>query len=131
MTTAHDAHEAHEAARSIGYPVVLKAAAGGGLGMAIVDCASMLTAEYDKVTAFAGRLFGDPSVFIERFLPRVRQAEVQILGLADGTVVTLGERECSAQRRHQKVAEEPPAPGLHRATRAKDAGCRPTRRRGR
>ena len=104
------------AAKEIGYPVMIKAAAGGGgMGMAVVTAAEALTAEYEKVTAFAGRLFGDPSVFIERFFPRVRHVEVQILGLPDGTVLAVAERECSVQRRHQKVAEETPSPGVDEA----------------
>ena len=104
------------AAKEIGYPVMIKAAAGGGgMGMAVVTAAEALTAEYEKVTAFAGRLFGDPSVFIERFFPRVRHVEVQILGLPDGTVLAVDERECSVQRRHQKVAEETPSPGVDEA----------------
>jgi len=104
------------AAKEIGFPVMIKAAAGGGgMGMAVVTAAEALTAEYEKVTAFAGRLFGDPSVFIERFFPRVRHVEVQILGLPDGTVLAVDERECSVQRRHQKVAEETPSPGVDEA----------------
>ena len=104
------------AAKEIGYPVMIKAAAGGGgMGMAVVTSPEALTAEYEKVTAFAGRLFGDPSVFIERFFPRVRHIEVQILGLSDGTVMAVDERECSVQRRHQKVAEETPSPGVDEA----------------
>ena len=102
------------AAKEIGYPVMIKAAAGGGgMGMAVVTVAGGADcAEYEKVTAFADRLFGDPSVFIERYFPRVRHVEVQILGLADGTVMAVDERECSVQRRHQKVAEETPSPGV-------------------
>ena len=110
VTTAADAAAA---ASEIGYPVMIKASAGGGgMGMAVVQDPGALAAEFEKVTAFAGRLFGDPSVFIERYFPRVRHVEVQILGLADGTVLALGERDCSVQRRHQKVAEETPSPAL-------------------
>ncbi len=108
--------DAAVAAKEIGYPVMIKAAAGGGgMGMAVVTSPGALTAEYEKVTAFAGRLFGDPSVFIERYFPRVRHVEVQILGLPDGTVMAVDERECSVQRRHQKVAEETPSPGVDEA----------------
>ena len=92
---------------------------------------AQLAAEFEKVTAFAGRLFGDPSVFIERYFPRVRHVEVQILGLADGTVLALGERDCSVQRRNQKVAEETPSPALDDRLRRADAGRRPAGRRGR
>ncbi len=107
------------AAEAIGYPVMIKAAAGGGgMGMAIVDRPDRLEAEFDKVTGQAGRLFGDPAVFLERYFPRVRHVEVQILGLVDGTVLALGERECSVQRRNQKVVEETPSPALDEALRA-------------
>ena len=68
--------------------------------------------EYEKVRAFAERMFGDGSVLIERYFPRVRHVEVQILGLADGRVVALGERECSVQRRNQKLVEESPSPAV-------------------
>jgi acetyl/propionyl-CoA carboxylase alpha subunit len=82
------------------------------MGMAVVNRPADMAAEFEKVTGFAGRLFGDPSVFIERYFPRVRHVEVQILGLADGTVLALGERDCSVQRRNQKVVEETPSPAL-------------------
>ncbi len=107
------------AADSIGYPVMIKASAGGGgMGMAIVERPDLLQAEFEKVTGQAGRLFGDPAVFLERYFPRVRHVEVQILGLHDGTVLALGERECSVQRRNQKVVEETPSPALDDALRA-------------
>ncbi len=97
----------------IGYPVMVKAAAGGGgMGMAAAGDEATLRAEYDKVRAFAERMFGDGSVLIERYFPRVRHIEVQILGLADGRVIALGERECSVQRRNQKVLEETPSPAV-------------------
>jgi acetyl-CoA carboxylase biotin carboxylase subunit len=99
-----------EAAR-IGYPVMVKAAAGGGgMGMASAADEAALRTEYEKVRGFADRMFGDPSVLIERYFPSVRHIEVQILGLADGRVVALGERECSVQRRNQKLVEETPSP---------------------
>jgi acetyl-CoA carboxylase biotin carboxylase subunit len=99
-----------EAAR-IGYPVMVKAAAGGGgMGMASAADEAALRAEYEKVRGFAERMFGDGSVLLERFFPSVRHIEVQILGLADGRVVALGERECSVQRRNQKLVEESPSP---------------------
>jgi acetyl-CoA carboxylase, biotin carboxylase subunit len=106
-----------EAAR-IGYPVMIKAAAGGGgMGMAAVRDEAGLRTEYEKIRGFAERMFGDGSVLLERYFPRVRHIEVQILGLADGRVVALGERECSVQRRNQKVLEETPSPAV-------DAGLR-------
>jgi acetyl-CoA carboxylase, biotin carboxylase subunit len=99
-----------EAAR-IGYPVMVKAAAGGGgMGMASAVDEAALRTEYEKVRAFAERMFGDASVLLERFFPSVRHIEVQILGLPDGRVVALGERECSVQRRNQKLVEESPSP---------------------
>jgi acetyl-CoA carboxylase biotin carboxylase subunit len=102
-----------EAAAGIGYPVMVKAAAGGGgMGMAVAADAAALRTEYDKVRAFAERMFGDGSVLIERYFPRVRHVEVQILGLADGRVIALSERECSVQRRNQKLVEEAPSPAV-------------------
>jgi acetyl-CoA carboxylase biotin carboxylase subunit len=105
--------EAVAAAAQIGYPIMVKAAAGGGgMGMGVASDEAGLRTEYDKVRAFAERMFGDGSVLLERYFPRVRHVEVQILGLADGRVVALGERECSVQRRNQKVAEESPSPAV-------------------
>jgi acetyl-CoA carboxylase biotin carboxylase subunit len=102
-----------EAVASIGYPVMVKAAAGGGgMGMGVATDEAGLRTEYDKVRGFAERMFGDGSVLIERYFPRVRHVEVQILGLADGRVVALGERECSVQRRNQKLLEESPSPAV-------------------
>ncbi|MEV4705648.1 biotin carboxylase N-terminal domain-containing protein [Actinoplanes sp. NPDC049316] len=105
--------EALEAAAAIGYPVMVKAAAGGGgMGMAVASDEAGLRTEFDKIRAFAERMFGDGSVLIERFFPRVRHVEVQILGLADGRVIALSERECSVQRRNQKLLEEAPSPAV-------------------
>ncbi|GGK94613.1 acetyl-CoA carboxylase biotin carboxylase subunit [Mangrovihabitans endophyticus] len=102
-----------EAANTIGYPVMVKAAAGGGgMGMAVAADEAALRVEYDKVHSFAERMFGDGSVLIERYFPRVRHVEVQILGLADGRVIALSERECSVQRRNQKLVEEAPSPAV-------------------
>jgi acetyl-CoA carboxylase biotin carboxylase subunit len=102
-----------EAAATIGYPVMVKAAAGGGgMGMAVADDEAGLRTQFDKVRAFAERMFGDGSVLIERYFPRVRHVEVQILGLADGRVIALSERECSVQRRNQKLVEEAPSPAV-------------------
>ncbi|MGC5285773.1 acetyl-CoA carboxylase biotin carboxylase subunit [Micromonospora sp. DT231] len=110
---AADLDAAVTAAAEIGYPVMVKAAAGGGgMGMGVAVDEAALRTEYDKVRAFAERMFGDGSVLIERFFPRVRHVEVQILGLADGRVVALGERECSVQRRNQKLVEESPSPAV-------------------
>src|SRR3954471_4060479 len=102
-----------EAATTIGYPVMVKAAAGGGgMGMAVANDETALRTEYEKVRSFAERMFGDGSVLIERYFPRVRHVEVQILGLADGRVIALSERECSVQRRNQKLVEEAPSPAV-------------------
>ena len=108
-----DVEEAVRSAHDIGYPVMVKASAGGGgMGMAVADDEGALRVELERVRGFAQRMFGDPSVLLERFFPRVRHVEVQVLGLADGRVVALGERDCSVQRRNQKVAEETPSPAV-------------------
>ncbi|MEG3632899.1 acetyl-CoA carboxylase biotin carboxylase subunit [Micromonospora palythoicola] len=110
---AADLTAAVTAAAEIGYPVMVKAAAGGGgMGMGVAADETALRTEYDKVRAFAERMFGDGSVLLERYFPRVRHVEVQILGLADGRVLALGERECSVQRRNQKLVEESPSPAV-------------------
>jgi acetyl-CoA carboxylase, biotin carboxylase subunit len=108
---------AAEAAR-IGYPVMVKAAGGGGgIGMSAARDERQLRAVFDTAQTRAERFFGDPAILVERFTERARHVEVQILGLADGTVVALGERDCSVQRRHQKVAEETPSTGITPALR--------------
>jgi acetyl-CoA carboxylase, biotin carboxylase subunit len=108
-----DADAAVAAAEIIGYPVMVKAAAGGGgIGMsAAFDAASLRTA-FETARTRAERFFGSPEILLERYVARARHVEVQILGLADGRVIALGERDCSVQRRHQKVAEETPSPGV-------------------
>ncbi|MCO8277596.1 biotin carboxylase [Actinoplanes sp. TRM 88003] len=107
------ADEAIAAAKTIGYPVMVKAAAGGGgMGMAVANDEAALRIEFAKVGAFAERMFGSGDVLLERYFPRVRHVEVQILGLADGRVVALSERECSVQRRNQKLVEEAPSPAV-------------------
>jgi acetyl-CoA carboxylase biotin carboxylase subunit len=112
--------EAVAAAAGIGYPIMVKAAAGGGgMGMAVAEDEAALRTEFEKIRGFAERMFGDASVLLERYFPRVRHVEVQILGLADGRVVALGERDCSVQRRNQKVAEETPSPGVSPELRAR------------
>jgi acetyl-CoA carboxylase biotin carboxylase subunit len=108
-----DIDSALAAAEQIGYPVMVKAAAGGGgMGMAVAADPDELRTQHEKIQGFAERMFGDESVLLERYFPRVRHVEVQILGLADGRVIALGERDCSVQRRNQKVAEETPSPGV-------------------
>jgi len=100
-------------AERIGYPVMIKAAAGGGgIGMSAAADPEQLKAGFETARSRAERFFGSPAILLEQFLTAARHVEVQILGLADGSVVTLGERDCSVQRRHQKVAEETPSPGV-------------------
>jgi acetyl-CoA carboxylase biotin carboxylase subunit len=98
-------------ATAIGYPVIVKAAAGGGgMGMAVAADESALRTGYETVRSVAQRLYGDPAILVERYFATVRHVEVQVLGLADGRVVPIGERECSVQRRNQKLVEESPSP---------------------
>ena len=114
-----DADAAVAAADEIGYPVMVKAAAGGGgIGMSAAHDADALRKAFETARTRAERFFGSPEILLERYLPRARHVEVQILGLADGRVVALGERDCSVQRRHQKVAEETPSPGISAELRA-------------
>ena len=97
----------------VGYPVMVKAAAGGGgIGMGVAQDEAGLRAAFETARSRAERFFGSPEILIERYVERAHHVEVQILGLADGRVLALGERDCSVQRRHQKVAEESPAPGV-------------------
>ena len=114
-----DADAAVAAAALIGYPVMVKAAAGGGgIGMSAAHDADALRKAFETARTRAERFFGSPEILLERYLPRARHVEVQILGLADGRVLALGERDCSVQRRHQKVAEETPSPGISAELRA-------------
>ncbi len=102
--------QALEAARSIGFPLIIKAAhGGGGRGMRIVRAAGDLERLLDEAQAEAGRAFGNPAVFLEKFIPRAKHIEVQVLGDRHGNIVHLHERDCSVQRRHQKVVEIAPA----------------------
>jgi len=106
-------------ADAIGYPILVKAAAGGGgKGMRIVHGPADLDEAIASAKREAAGGFGDDRVFLERYVARSRHVEIQILGDAHGNVVHLGERECSIQRRHQKIIEEAPSPGLSEATRA-------------
>ena len=107
------ADAARAAANAIGFPVLLKAAGGGGgRGMRVVDDPARLAEALQRAQAEAQAAFGDPRVFVEKYIPRARHVEIQILGDGRGQAVWLGERECSVQRRHQKLIEESPAPAL-------------------
>jgi acetyl-CoA carboxylase biotin carboxylase subunit len=100
-------------ARRIGYPVMIKAAAGGGgIGMSAAADEAALRAGFETARTRAERFFGSSAILLERCIERARHVEVQILGLNDSRVLALGERDCSVQRRHQKVAEETPSPGI-------------------
>jgi acetyl-CoA carboxylase, biotin carboxylase subunit len=112
-----DVAEAQAVARQIGYPVILKAAAGGGgIGMAKVLREADLEGAHTIATRRAQAAFGRADVYVERYVERGRHVEVQVFGDAKGHVVHMHERECSIQRRHQKVLEESPAPNLPAAT---------------
>ena len=103
--------EARGAAEAVGFPVVLKAAAGGGgKGMRVVRNGSEVDGAFDAAVREAEAAFGDGSVYVERFLERPRHIEIQLFGDTHGNVVHLFERECSIQRRHQKLVEEAPSP---------------------
>ncbi|HEX6970548.1 MAG TPA: acetyl-CoA carboxylase biotin carboxylase subunit [Micromonosporaceae bacterium] len=107
------AEEAQRFADKIGYPVIIKAAAGGGgRGMRVVTDPGRFVRSYQETRAGAQALFGDPRVYVERYLEHARHVEVQILADQLGNVVHLGTRDCTVQRRHQKLVEETPAPGL-------------------
>ena len=106
---AHARSEAHR----IGYPVMLKSTAGGGgIGLQLIKSDAELEPMYERVVRLAGNNFKDAGVFLEKFVSRGRHIEVQIFGDGKGKVIAVGERDCSAQRRNQKVVEETPAPGL-------------------
>lgn len=105
-----DAAEARTIASNIGYPVLIKASAGGGgKGMRIVERAEDMTEQMERATSEARSAFGDGSVFLEKYITRPRHIEFQIFGDQQGNIVHLFERECSIQRRHQKVVEEAPS----------------------
>jgi acetyl/propionyl-CoA carboxylase alpha subunit len=113
---------AREFAARAGYPVVVKAAAGGGgRGMRVVESAAHFEGALEAAAREAQAAFGDCRVFIEKYLARPRHVEIQLLGDEHGGVIALGERECSIQRRHQKIIEESPSPGLPDAMRTQMA----------
>ena len=113
------AAEAQKIAKEIGYPVIVKAAmGGGGRGMRVVQDAAQLDARLEEAQGEAKSAFGDASVFLEKYLPHARHLEVQILGDRHGNLLHLYERDCSVQRRHQKVVEVAPAANLDRSIRS-------------
>jgi acetyl-CoA carboxylase biotin carboxylase subunit len=110
--------EAREAAEEVGYPVLLKASAGGGgKGMRLVGGPDELEAAFGTASLEAEAAFGDGRLYLEKAVSPARHVEIQVLADGQGGVLTLGERECSIQRRHQKLIEESPSPGLDAATR--------------
>jgi acetyl-CoA carboxylase biotin carboxylase subunit len=122
-----DAAAAKKAATEVGYPIALKAAAGGGgKGIRIVRDPSEMESAFRTASGEAKSSFGDGRIYLERYLERPRHVEVQVFADAHGTVVHLGERECSIQRRHQKIVEESPSPAVGAALRAAmtEAGIR-------
>ena len=107
-------------AKKVGYPVIIKAAGGGGgRGMRVVHTEAALINAVNMTREEAGRAFGNPEVYMEKFLEKPRHVEIQILSDTHGGAVWLGERDCSMQRRHQKIIEEAPAPGIDRRLIAK------------
>ncbi|MCG8358457.1 MAG: ATP-grasp domain-containing protein, partial [Kiloniellales bacterium] len=107
-----------EAAAEVGFPLLVKASAGGGgIGMRLVEAPEDLQKVVVATQGMAARSFGDGTVFLERYVRKARHIEIQVFGLGDGHAVHLFERECSIQRRFQKIIEETPAPGLPAATR--------------
>ena len=109
-------------ARDIGYPVIVKAAAGGGgRGMRVVHNEAVLISSVEVTQSEAAAAFGSDVVYLEKFLQKPRHVEIQVLADGQGSAVTLGDRDCSLQRRHQKVIEEAPAPGIPDEARAEVA----------
>ena len=112
--------EIAEFASSAGFPIMIKASAGGGgKGMRLVERESDLRASFDRVTSEAQSFFGDGAVYAEKFVASPRHIEVQVLGDQHGNIVHFGERECTLQRRHQKVVEECPSPVVDAELRAR------------
>ena len=113
-----DPVEIIKTAKQVGYPVIIKAAGGGGRGMRVVHTEAALIASVNMTKAEAQAAFGNPVVYMEKYLEKPRHIEIQVLADQHGNAVFLGERDCSMQRRHQKIIEEAPAPLLN--TRLRD-----------
>jgi 3-methylcrotonyl-CoA carboxylase alpha subunit len=112
------------AAAAVGYPLLVKASAGGGgIGMRRVEGPEKLRETVEATQTLAGRAFNDGTIYLERYLPTPRHIEIQVFGFGDGRAVHLFERECSIQRRFQKVVEEAPSPGIDEATRGRMAAA--------
>ena len=115
---APDADDLESAAQSVGYPLMVKASeGGGGIGMQLVSDPRRLARAVSRTRSSARRAFGSEDIYLERFIPDARHVEVQIVGDSAGVASHLWERECSVQRRHQKVIEEAPSPSISGATR--------------
>ena len=121
---AVDFEQAREVASEVGFPVLLKASAGGGgRGMRLVESADELDAAYRTASSEAQSAFGDGSLYLEKAVVGARHVEIQVLGDGAGAVLTLGERDCSIQRRHQKLVEESPSPAVTDEIRAEMEGA--------
>jgi pyruvate carboxylase subunit A len=113
-----DLAQAVRSSKSIGYPVILKPAfGGGGIGMRVIERDDQLLSALESAQTLARQAFGDDEVFIEKYLPQPRHIEFQVLSDEQGNIIHLGERECTIQRRHQKILEEAPSPVMTRALR--------------
>ena len=109
-------------ADDLGFPLLLKASGGGGgRGMRVVTGSESFAAQFEQASAEAKAAFGNPEIYLERFFPQVRHIEIQVFGDKHGNHVHLGERDCSVQRRHQKLVEESPSPVLDQTTRTRMA----------
>jgi acetyl-CoA carboxylase biotin carboxylase subunit len=119
LAAARDAKEIVAFAREAGYPLLLKASAGGGgKGMRRADSDAEVASAFDRASSEARTYFGNGAVYAEKLIEKPRHVEVQVVGDRHGRVVALGERECSVQRRHQKVVEECPSPAVNEGLRA-------------
>lgn len=115
-----DVSEARKIAQKIGYPVIIKAAAGGGgKGMRICYNATQLEEQFPMAQNEAKAAFGDPSLYLEKYITGARHIEIQVIGDSKGNVIVFGERECSVQRKYQKIIEETPSPFIDERTRHK------------